>query len=351
MRTKASPKPLVGLDIEPGGVVAVQVDGSQELRVLKVATAPLEPGVVRDGEVINPESLTATLKQLFAAHKLPRRVRLGVANQRIVVRTVDMPPLSDAKELEAAVRFGAQDHIPMPLDQAVLEYQSLGQVETPEGPRSRVVLVAARRDMVARLLSAVRAAGLKPEGIDLSAFALIRALSEQHAPGEAVLYLSVSGMTNLALAENGRCLFTRVVPGGTELVAQSLAERRGLTLEHAHGWLSHVGLDEPVEEIDGDTGIVLEARSVLTEGVRRIADDLRNSLDFYRMQEQAVPVSRAVLTGPAAAIPGFAGALAAEIGMPVAEGGVRAAHEGALGSVHAARMTVAAGLAVEERAA
>ena len=125
-------------------------------------------------------TLADVLRKMFAEHKLAKRVRIGVANQRIVMRTVDLPPLIDAKDLASAVRFQAQEHIPMPLDQAVLEHHSLGLVETADGPRTRVVLVAARRDMIDRLLEAARRAGLRPHGIDLSAFAMIRAL---HRPG------------------------------------------------------------------------------------------------------------------------------------------------------------------------
>jgi type IV pilus assembly protein PilM len=340
-----SPKSLVGLDIEPGHVVAAEVRRDGGLSVARAATAPLDPGVVREGEVADVDGLAAALRALWAEHKLPKRVRLGVANQRIVVRTVDLPPLKDAKELDAAVRFQAQEQIPMPLEQAVLEYQSLGIVDTPDGPRARVVLVAARRDMVERHLAAARAAGLRPEGIDLSAFAMIRAL---HAPGVEgpVLYLSVAGMTNLALAEDGTCLFTRVVPGGIELVAQQLAERRALTLEHAHGWLVHVGLDADLQDVEGDPEIVAEAREVLTEGARRVADEVRNSLDFYRMQGSGVTVEQIVLTGSAAAIPGFARALSAEIGVAVSARGVTVADEA--DASMADRLAVAAGLAVEE---
>ena len=137
-------------------------------------------------------------------------MRLGVANQRIVVRTIELPPLDGPKELDAAVRFQAQEHIPMPLDQAVLDYQSLGLVDTREGERIRVVLVAARRDMVERMLAAARGAGLRPDGIDLSAFAMIRALgpdppSWPTGSGAGTLYVNVAGMTNLAIAEGTTC--------------------------------------------------------------------------------------------------------------------------------------------------
>jgi type IV pilus assembly protein PilM len=307
--------------------------------------------VVRDGEVAVVEGLADALRELFAEHKLPKRVRLGVANQRIVVRTIDLPPLEDEKELAAAVKFQAQDHIPMPLDQAVLEYHSLGIVETPDGPRARVVIVAARRDMLERFLGAARQAGLKPEGIDLSAFAMIRALGRGNVEGSATLYASVGGVTNMAIAEGSRCLFTRVVTGGFETLATELAERRGLTLQHAQQWLAHVGLEEPVEVVDGDPDIIHEARAVLSDGVRRIADDIRNSLDFYRSQEGAMSVDAAVLTGPACGIDGFAERLSAELGMPVETGIPVEGRAGALVGLDPSRLAVAAGLAVEERVA
>lgn len=342
----AAGKSVVGLDIEPGYVAAVEAAAGQ-VAVHRAASAPLAPGVVRDGEVIDVDGLADALKRMFSEHKLGRRVRLGVANQRIVMRTLDLPPLQQTKDIASAVRFQAQEHIPMPLDQAVLEHHSLGIVETDEGPRSRVVLVAARRDMIERLLEAVRRAGLRPHGIDLSAFAMIRAL---HRPGRdgATLYINVGGMTNIAVAVDTTCVFTRVVAHGSETLAGELAERRGLTLEHAHGWLKHVGLLLPIDDIEGEAEIVVEARNVLSEGVRRIADDVRNSLDYYAMQQGSTEVDAAVLTGPAVAIPGFSDQLGQEIGLAIEQGLVTEGRPGAFGDVDAGRLSVAAGLTIDE---
>jgi type IV pilus assembly protein PilM len=235
----------------------------------------------------------------------------------------------------------------MPLDQAVLEHQSLGLVETPDGQRTRVVLVAARRDMIDRLLEATTRAGLRPQGIDLSAFAMIRALYRPGATGDK-LYISVGGMTNLAIANGTTCVFTRVVPYGLESLAGELAERRGLTLDHAHGWLKHVGLLTPIDELEGEREITSEARNVLVDGVRRIADDVRNSLDFHAMQSGASGVESAVLTGPAVAVPGFAEHVGKEIGLTLEPGIVTEAHPGAFGEIDAGRLAIAAGLAIEE---
>jgi type IV pilus assembly protein PilM len=342
-------KSVVGLDIEPGYVAAVQ-GGAGRVAVERAAYAPLAPGVVRDGEVLDVETLADVLRELFAEHKLPKRVRLGVANQRIVMRTVDLPPMIEAKDIASAIRFQAQEHIPMPLDQAVLEHQSLGTVETADGPRSRVVLVAARRDMIERLLEATSRAGLRPQGIDLSAFAMIRALYRPEATGTTV-YVNVGGITNLAIATGTTCVFTRVVPYGIESIAGELAERRGLTIEHAHQWLRHVGLVADVDGLDGETEIVLEARSVLSEGVRRIGDEVRNTLDYHVMQEGAVAAERVLLTGPALSIPGFSDRIGQQVQLPLEVGIVTEARPGGFGGVDAGALAVAAGLTVDEVAA
>ncbi|MDP9346664.1 MAG: type IV pilus assembly protein PilM [Actinomycetota bacterium] len=339
-------KSLGGLDIDPSGITAAEVRVNGRLSIERAAVAPLEAGIVRDDEVTDTDGLAGAIRNLYSDNRgLGKRVRVGVANQKIVVRVLDLPAIAEAKELDAAVRFHAQDQLPMPLDQAVIDYQRLDVIEQEDGRRrQRVLLVAARRDMIDRVLGAVRAAGLRPAGVDLSAFAMIRALYRSGPADDFVLYLSIGGLTNLAVAKGPLCLFTRASGGGLERLAVELAERKALTLEHARGWLIHVGLERPLETIEGDREIVAEARQVLLEGARRIAAEVRNSLDYHQTQGSDASVARAVITGPAAAVPGFAAALSSHLSMPVEAGLV----DGAPAGPEGARLTIAAGLAIEE---
>jgi type IV pilus assembly protein PilM len=247
---------LVGLDIQPGYVAAVQAHVNGGIVVEQAAGAPLPPDAVREGEVLDEQALGDALRELFEDGRLAKRVRVGLANQRTVLRTLELPPVTDRKELAAAVRFQAADQVPMPLAGAVLDFHSLGVFETPAGPRQRVIVVAAQREMVERLLRAVDKAGLQAEGVDLSAFALIRSLyrpnattagagaadgasgAEGEAPAERVLYLNVGGLTNMAIAEGTLCRFTRVVGGGLEAMASEIAERRGIPLVEARSLLA-----------------------------------------------------------------------------------------------------------------
>lgn len=377
-------KAIVGLDIEAGSIAATEVRMNGRAHVAGFATMPLESGVFREGEVADVAALGDALKQLFSEHKLPKNVRLGIANQRVAVRTLQLPAIEE-DELDTAVRFQAQDQLPMPLEQSVLEWQTIGQSVAEDGAtRIEVVAVAARRDMLTRLMEAVSRAGLRPVGIDLSAFGMVRALHRQSHPAvgastfvsaptgtklsyeertalaqadpvsqpvpadasPAKLYCNLGDVTNLAVARGSTCLFTRISPFGVEGIAQKLAERRGLTLEHARQWLAHTGLEQPVEEIEGHAETLSAAREALAEGSARLADELRLSLEYYAAQEGALPVDGVVACGPGTMIGGLAERLQGELGQPFELGRPEALSH--LGETEAARLTLAYGLALEE---
>src|SRR3954454_4385608 len=85
------PQSIVGLDIETGSIAATEVKASGSRAVSRTAIAPLDPGVVNEGEVLDAEALSAALKSLFTQNKLGKAVRVGIANQRVVVRTMQLP--------------------------------------------------------------------------------------------------------------------------------------------------------------------------------------------------------------------------------------------------------------------
>jgi type IV pilus assembly protein PilM len=380
-------KTVVGLDVEAGSIAATEVQVNGSVTVARYGVASLEPGVFREGEVADAEALGDALKELFSKHKLSRNVRLGIANQRVAVRTLRLPAIEKADELETAIRFQAQDHIPMPLDQAVLDWQVAGQSSGPEGQRQMdVVAVAARRDMLAAVMDALQRASLRPVGIDHSAFGMIRALQhadhyavgaanylaapsavsyEERIPGDgaadgsststaatgepaapAKLYCNLGDVTNLAVAQGTTCLFTRISGFGVEGIAQKLAERRQLTLEHARQWLVHVGLESTTDSVDGDAETVAAAREALAEGVGKLADELRLSLEFYAAQEGTVAVEGVVVCGPGTTIPGLVERLQRELGHRFEIGRPRALVH--LDDAAAARLTLSYGLALEK---
>ena len=262
----------VGLDLDGGFIAAVQAADGQ---ISDAVSRELPADIVRDGEVVDAEALTTVLREFFRVHELPKRVRLGVANQQIVVRQLELPRIEDQADLAAAVRFQAAEAIAMPLDEAVLDHQVIGETVSPEGTaRLQVVVVAAREAMIGRLVESVRDAGLRPEGVDLNAFALVRALAGPADTDEtARVYCHLGGVTNLAIAVGSACYFTRPL---------------------STGW-----------DDEGDST------------APQLAEEIRLSIDYYMAQPDARPAGEVLLSGPGAARPGLADELNQLIYLPV----------------------------------
>jgi type IV pilus assembly protein PilM len=349
---------IVGLDIETSSVAATEVKANGSQVISRTAIAPLRPGVINEGEVLDAPALSETLKALFAQHKLAKTVRLGIANQRVVVRTMQLPLIEDEKEIDTAVRFRAQDQIPMPLDQAVLDHRVISRGNGPDGDKQMEVLaVAARRDMITSLLDALRKAGLRPVGIDLSAFGMIRALdsgapavpvpAEEGQVQRTTLYCHLGDITNLAVARGGQCLFTRVAPFGMESIAQRVAEGQGIPLDDARDALLDVGLEESLDffEPEGSDGEApAPTRAALEEGASKLIDELRLSLDFYSAQEGASAIEHVVLCGPGSSVPGLPERIQVGLGLGIEVMTPAALRD--LDDEDAARLTVSYGLAI-----
>jgi type IV pilus assembly protein PilM len=330
---------VIGLDIGATQVIAAQarLQGGQ-IVAERVAARPLPTGLMRDGLVTDTERLAGELKSLFAEHKLSKRVRVGLATPRTVLRVIDLPPL-DEKDIRTALMMQAQERIPMPLDRAVMDFQTVGLVDTPDGERLRVIVVVTEREGVDRLLETLHRAGLKPEGIDLSVFSVIRSLRHLEQNEGPVLYAQLGDLVNIAIAESGVCRFTRQAPQGLAMLLGRLAESRGIPVDEARGLLTDGGADDVLQEGD------LTVADLLKRTAAELGSELRAAAEFYSTQFGAT-VTTGIVAGPLAPLPGFVEALAAAAGLELICGEVISAGPDALGDVDGRIAPVATGLAV-----
>jgi type IV pilus assembly protein PilM len=212
----------VGLHIDSQRASAVALDRK---RVVAAASVELPPGAVTDAGVADGEQLSEALRDLFSQGHFGRRVYMGLSVRHGVVRLLDMPLIEDEAERESAVRFQAAEAIAMPLDEAILDYAFIGQtVAPPAGPRMQVVLAAVRRGPAQEFVEAVQVAGLKPLGLELEPFALVRALGDAAMENEAARLYCHIGCANavLAIAVGHTCMFTRSAPASGSGLAEHI---------------------------------------------------------------------------------------------------------------------------------
>jgi type IV pilus assembly protein PilM len=309
----------IGLDIGSSAVRAAQIRQGRLGSVLeRVGAVDLPSGSVRNGEIVQPGVVIDAIKELWKSARLKgRKVSVGLANQQVVVRRLDLPWMPES-ELRASLPLQVDGMIPIPVDEAVLDFCYLGERESEDGQRVvRILVIAALRTMVDEILAVVRQAKLDPVGIDLDAFAALRAMAPPDvlADDTAELLVDVgSTVTDLVVHQNGSPHFVRTVLFGGQNVTRALAQ--ALDLEHDEAEavkleLAEVGAVAPVDDravvaIDGQT--------------RQLIDEVRSSIDYCTAQRDIPAIARIVLTGGASQWPGLADEMAEQLGMDIATG-------------------------------
>ncbi|MGH2998480.1 MAG: type IV pilus assembly protein PilM, partial [Gaiellaceae bacterium] len=260
-------------------------------------------------------------------NKLPRKnVRLGIASNRIGVRIFDLVGIDDEKQLENAIRFRAQETLPIPLDEAVLDYHVLGESTDEDGTTiQRVLLVVAYRELVDRYVSACKRAGISLAGVDLEAFALLRALGaprgEETAADSALVAVSIGHDRSTFAVSDGRiCEFTRVIEWGGATLSVAIARALDLAPSEVEQMKRLVSLESAAVP----EGISPEQYGLAVDAVRRqvqaFARELVSSLQFYQHQPGSLGIGEIVITGGTAGLIGLAAELQSLIGVRVRVG-------------------------------
>jgi type IV pilus assembly protein PilM len=310
----------IGLDIGSSAVRAAQLSfGSRGVGLTRLGQVQLPEGAVRDGEVVDSGVVTEAIRTLWSRFGFKgRNVVLGVANQQVVVRQVDLPYLPD-DEMRESLRFQAQDYIPIPIEQAILDFHTLDTYETEESQRfSRLLLVAAQKDMINALVEPVRAAKLEPAMVDLNAFAVLRSLAPPASAagdhdGELLLDIG-AGVTNILVHEGGVPRFVRILLMGGNTVTDALVSALGLTFEEAENAKAESG--PTGRETSGSDDVA----GVITERGGWLIEEIRGSVDYYSAQLDSIPIKRVVLSGGGGELPGLRDRLSDALRVPVDRG-------------------------------
>jgi type IV pilus assembly protein PilM len=350
-------KRLVGLKVGASQIAAARVVNNGAPELLDAAREPLEPGVIVGGELRDTDELAAALKRFFERHKLPKKgVRLGISNNRVGVRVFEIEGVTDPRQLENAIRFRAEEVLPIPLDEAVLDYVILDDKVREDGtPVRRILLVVAYREVVERFLVACRAAGLEVVGVDLEAFALLRSLSApKETADEAGALVAVAlghDRTTIAVSNGRHCEFARVLDWGGWSLNVAIARALDLAPSEVEPFKRQLSFaEERVIE-----GLTPERAAKTREAVQRalaaFARELVSSLHFYQAQPGALGISEIVLTGGTAHMDGLPEAVGRLVGVSARLGDpfkrVKVGRDVAQDPQHGS-LAVAIGLAIED---
>jgi type IV pilus assembly protein PilM len=301
---------VIGLDLGATSArVAIltpgRVEGRPSVTVHGLGWLPLPPGTIVKGEVVDAPTLTAALKRMWDVHDFGcNHVILGTANPQVLVRDLKMPVLTAAQRAKA-LPFQARDIVALPIDEVILDFVPLGEPD-PETKLVNGLLIATPRQPVLTAVAAVERAGLKVARVDLSSFAMLRSIADEHLAVEAVIDIGAE-LTTIVIHNRGVPKLVRTLPrGGRDLTAR-LVDKLGRPEDTAERVKYEVGLVE--------TGAHADVARALNDAVRPLLAEIRSSINYFRTGSE-IRLERISLTGGGSGLRGLASVLAEQNGVP-----------------------------------
>ena len=313
---------VIGLDIGTTQVRAAEVElvsgrGGRAARptLIRAGEAPLPFGAVRDGEVVEPSTVGTAIKQLWAQHRFGSKdVVIGVGNQRVIVRELDLPAMP-LPELKASLQFQVQDLIPVAVEDAILDYLPTGSRAGEHGAIVSGLLVAATKDTVRANVAAVRAGGLNPVSVDLSAFALARVLGGADTVGQTLALVDIGArVTTVVIVASGVPTMVRLLPSGGQDATEAVAGALGVPAAEAEAVKRQIGFGF------GVPGELQEAAQALATVTTSLVESVRNTFVYYAASHPGAAAQAVLLTGGGCQLPGLGQYLSSASRLPVSVG-------------------------------
>ena len=311
----------IGLDIGTKSIRVAELSLAKQPAVLnKVGIVRIPENLVVDGEIADVKTISSILKDLWSKNGFPKQnIILGVANQKVIVRVIDMPHMND-EELKGAIKFQAGDYIPMPVEETIIDFEILKEYEVKEDEKNmKVLLVAAQRDMIQTFVDALGGAGLYPVSIDVKSFAMMRSLiprlpafpSEEQASEatETICLLNVgAGVSNMIIVEDGLPDFVRIMLFGGNDFTRAIADGMGISEEDAE--VLKVSLNEPEPIGAGQSAVEARAKrgkaeELLKNRIASFVREVRRSIDYCLDQTGCKAPEAIVVSGRGALIKGL----------------------------------------------
>jgi len=306
----------VALDLSRSGIRAVQVDAPYTARptISRFAALELPEGTVFDGEIIDQRRAITAIRQLWKVGGFTtKKVVFGVSNRKVVVREVTLPLMAGARR-KTSLRFAVEGQVPIDLDDAILDFLPLRNIETTGGVQQEGLLVATVRSSLESTVNAIERSGRAIDAIDFSGFSLLRLLPGPQRGTQAIINIGASS-TTVVISTGGVPQFVRIVPSGGDDVTRSIERALGVSFAEAEK-------DKVARGLQGGAATPrdIDAETVLRENIAGLIDSIRNTFAFWANAHPDSPVASVVLTGGGSRLGGLTLVLSRALGVPTEYG-------------------------------
>ncbi|MGO4592876.1 type IV pilus assembly protein PilM [Leifsonia sp. 2TAF2] len=309
---------IVGIDFGSTSIRAVELGDPQKPRptLLRHAEVPLPDGAASRGEVLEPNTVAASLRRLWQQGDFTsKEVVLGMGNQRVLARELTVPRMSQTR-IRESLPFHVQDMLPVPVADALLDFYPISEETGDSGPVVNGLLVAAVKEAVLNNVKATTLAGLTAVDVDLLPFAVARSLVTRAGRTGTVALVDIgANTTSVVILTDDVPQFVRIIPAGGAELTQALCAGLEVNAGEAERIKATVGLARQVSSHEEQ-----QAVEIIYRVTGELLTSLRNTISYFVNTRPTTPVGDIVLTGGGAQLAGLADALSEMTRLPAVLG-------------------------------
>ncbi len=301
----------IGLDIGSYSIKLIELvrDGDR-VGLLSAGAMPTPAHALSSNLRADTEAIAVALRQLVKdTGTKSRNVTIALPESKVFTRVIEVPQLSQ-RELTSAIKWEAEQYIPLPLDQVNVDYTVLREAKETGTNKMEVLLVAAPKALIDRYLTILELAELTAVGAETEIIATSRAVARSASNVKTLMVVALGAQTtDIAVLKNGVLVFTRSVAAGGEALTRSIAQSFDFTVAQAEEYKRTYGLSP--DKLEGK--IALSAKPIMDT----IVGEIKRGLAFHQEKYKDQPVQTILLTGGTSRLPGMVVHLAQATGVEV----------------------------------
>lgn len=296
----------IGVDIGTTGVRLVQLkSGKGDRRLQTYGVTTMEAKLSESDAQVDRSQMVSIIRNLVAQSRATgKKVVSGLPSAKVFSSLVELPQMNP-QDMEKAVKFQAEQHIPMALDQVKLDWLPVG---SREDGKQEVLIIAAPKTLVERQFSILQEAGLEVVALEPDAMALARALVRPEDNAVVVLDIGANS-TDLVTAHNGQPKLIRSIPIGGDTLVKAAAQILNLDIDQALQFVYKFGLAQ--SKMEG------QVKRSIQPSVDNLLSELDKSIKFFTSRYNGVNLDKVVLTGKASMVPELPAYIANSVRLPV----------------------------------
>ncbi|MBI3385735.1 type IV pilus assembly protein PilM, partial [Candidatus Gottesmanbacteria bacterium] len=298
---------ILGIDIGSHSIKAIELSRSgKDIKLLAAGSVPTPPGALTSSTQADQEALAVSLKKILKdIGATSRDVNIALPESQVFTRVIDVPQLSQ-RELASAIKWEAEQYIPLPLDQVNLDFTVLRDAKQTGKPTMEALLVAAPKALINKYLTYLELAELHVVGVETEIVAASRALVRTAPSLKTIMIASLGAQTtDLAIVQDGTLAFTRSISSGGAALSRALAQKLEFDISQAEEYKKTYGLETNKLE-----GKIVEAVKPIMD---TIVGEMKRAIAFYLERYPARRIEAILLSGGTAKVPGMVVYMAQEM--------------------------------------